>query len=50
MFAAIGFLWTFVGLVGSSLVTGKVREATNPAAKGADEVIQQNQGRGTIWL
>ena len=27
MFAAIGFLWTFVGLVGSSLVTRKVREA-----------------------
>lgn len=34
----------------AAIATGKVREATNPAAKGADEVVQQNQGRGTIWL
>jgi voltage-gated potassium channel len=33
MFAAIGFLWTFVGLVGSSLVTRKVREASNQQQK-----------------
>jgi len=29
MFAAIGFLWTFVGLVGSLLVTRRVRELSN---------------------
>lgn len=33
MFAAIGFLWTFVGLVGSSLVTRRVREASNQQQK-----------------
>ena len=26
MFASIGFLWTFVGLIGTSLVTKRVRE------------------------
>lgn len=33
MFAAIGFLWTFVELVGSSLVTRKVREANKQQQK-----------------
>ena len=33
MFAAIGFLWTFVEPVGSSLVTRKVREANKQQQK-----------------
>ena len=41
MFAAIGFLWTFVGLVGSSLATRKVREASNQRAKGSANAVLQ---------
>ena len=33
MFASIGFLWTFVESVGSSLVTRKVREANKQQQK-----------------
>lgn len=39
MFAAIGFLWTFVGLVGTSLVTRKMHEISN--AKQNEEHLQE---------
>ena len=39
MFAAIGFLWTFVGLVGCLLVTRKFREANKQ---------QQPSSRSTV--
>jgi voltage-gated potassium channel len=39
MFAAIGFLWTFVSLVGSLLVTKKIHEISN--AKQKEERLQE---------
>jgi voltage-gated potassium channel len=39
MFAAIGFLWTFVGLVGSLLVTKKMHEISD--AKQKEEHLQE---------